>query len=414
MNARIYVFLACLTACLSLDRICEAADECGGREVLEQAWQALGDKPSSVPTTFMLDRDGVESFLSEKLSLRHGTLGNVRNLIRMKAVLAVNGEKGCLWLLAETRRHGIRTRANILRASNGCASYAELIQFLVDNLTDPAPAFGPFGAARAPCPLYDWRMCDLAYNELQRRLANWAGPAIAAQSAPADKPTTEPAAFAGVPLKAAMDYPERDLQIRNLYEWVQTNDARKILSSCPSALAALAGTQAPPGYVPLVQLILSRCRPRVLQLPDVPTWASLVDVLGNEYPPLTASEKAARNRLLGGMYSAKDVAVRLPADEPRGQGLIQWVLLKRPDRLQIARALSNLWNARRKRPCVSMSVSVVVTELAAELLRTWKESDAPASAVLLALLEDMSKDSCSWALRARARQALDQKPDGGK
>jgi len=217
-----------------------------------------------------------------------------------------------------------------------------------------------------------------------------------------------------VPLKAAMDYPERDLQIRNLYEWVQTNDARKILSSCPSALAALAGTQAPPGYVPLVQLILSRCRPRVLQLPDVPTWASLVDVLGNEYPPLTASEKAARNRLLDGMYSAKDVAVRLPADEPRGQGLIQWVLLKRPDRLQIARALSDLWNARRKRPYVSMSVSVVVTELAAELLRTWKESDAPASAVLLALLEDMSKDSCSWALRARARQALDQKPDGGK
>ena len=64
MNAKLYVLLVCLTGCLVSCRICAAADESGGYEALEQAWQMLGHHPSSVPAALMLGRKDVDAFLS--------------------------------------------------------------------------------------------------------------------------------------------------------------------------------------------------------------------------------------------------------------------------------------------------------------------------------------------------------------
>ena len=164
MNTRLYVLLLCCGGCLNICGICVGAGEDGGQESLEQAWEALGDRPSSIPDTMMLGRTNVESFLSEKLLPQRDPADEMQNLIRMKAVVRANREKGCLWLLVQTRRHAIGGRANIVRASRGCASYAELLQFLMDELTDPSRTPVYTGRQERLGIAYDWRMCDLAYK----------------------------------------------------------------------------------------------------------------------------------------------------------------------------------------------------------------------------------------------------------
>jgi len=393
MKARIVALMVALVLCLGLPWACAAGT--GPSEELEKAWRALGDRPSFVPKTLMLGRRGVAALLSSKLFQRQPDakpFDHRRNFIRARAVLAASREKGCLWLLAQTRYRTPREIGLLLRASRDCGSYAELIQFLVTELTNATEALPPGGWAERPDLAYDWRICDLAYNQLLRRLTGL--------------PKTP---FVGRPLKDTVAYPRRDQQIKALYTWIQTDTGKKAIIGLPSALAAVSKTKAMPVEARLVRLMLGRMKPRVVNLPDVASHVALLEVVENELLPWSKREKAVQQKLLSDAYSAKDIVVRLPQGTMRQRGYVEWVLLKRQDRVQIAKALRQLIPDKGEQAHVKNSI----IEIAGELLRTWGKDDEAATQELTALLKEMSESEPeSWMVRARAQQAL--KPETGK
>ena len=153
----------------------------------------------------------------------------------------------------------------------------------------------------------------------------------------------------------------------------------------------------------MVRLMLGRSCPRIINDSTIPINVSLLEVLQNEMSSLSKSKEASRQRLLSDPYTAKDVVVRLPQDSPRDSGFIEWVLLKRQDRLQIAEALHDLSKDN------NTFVQIPVLELAGELLRVWGKEDAAAIQEIGVLLKEMSANtSLPWGVRFRAQQALGQ------
>jgi hypothetical protein len=245
-------------------------------------------------------------------------------------------------------------------------------------------------------------MCDLAYLELQRRLA---GTKAASRSENVEPVLgTQSTGFSGVSLEATAPPSERDQHIQRMFEWSKTDSAKTIIAGKPSALATVSKAGEMRGEVRLVQLMLGRCKPRIVDIPGVPVDALLVDLLENDLPPLTSSEEAARKRLLSTSVSAKGVVDAFLQETLRKSGLAEWVLFKRQDRAQIAKCLVELAKDERA------YVQVAVVELAGELLRTWGNQDAAASQEIVGLLQNMlKKPSISWAMKVQVQQALQQR-----
>ena len=394
MQVRVVVLTVVLVLCSGSPWACAAG--AGTSEKLEKAWRALGDRPSFVPKTLMLGRRGVAALLSNKLLQPQPDArpsDRRRNFIRARAVLAASREKGSLWLLAQTRYRTHREIGLILRASRDCGNCAELIQFLVGKLTNPTQALSPRGSAERPDLAYDWRICDLAYNQLQRRLTR-----------------LPKAAFVGRPLKDNVTYAERDKHIKVLYEWIQTDAGKKAIAGMPSALAVVSKTTAMPAEVRLVRLMLGRMKPRVVDLPDVPSHVTLLEVVENELVPRSKRDRAVQQKLLSNQYSARDIVVRLPQRTMRERGYIEWVLLKRQDRVEIAKALRQLVKSKGK----YVLVRIAVIETAGELLRVWGKEHAAATQELTAFLKEMSENKSElWMIKGRAQQALEPRAGEG-
>lgn len=409
MNKKATVAATIIIAWLLFPSFCQAADETKRTDALETAWKSITPKaPLTMEQVafWSVDKPDVSVFLSSKMETLRETASGFQDIVRMKAVLAANNEKGCIWLLAQSRMQSDRGYANAIRTSSDLDRCRELYRFLIDALTDPTETHVGTGLPDADMPVYSWRICDLAYLELHRRVSAEGNDAKNSGSKNTTQTATRPATIPGLPLGAEMEHSERNKHIQRLYEWFQTDAGKQFVAAKPSALAIVSKAKVMPAEVELVRLMLGRMHSTAAGAADIPSNVSLLDVLEHEIPPLSKSEEDYRQRLLLDKYSAKDVVVRLPQPILRNRGNIEWVLLKRKEHAQIAKALRELAQDKRAYK------QIAIIEIAGELHRVWSKEDIAAAKEIADVLKDISADTAeSWGIRLRAKLALEQ--EGG-
>jgi hypothetical protein len=345
---------------------------------------------------FDLSQPAVERFCTGKMdAYSPGITAPQTDIHRLVAIANANRERGCVWLIARGRSLSARGRGGSLVAGLK-VEYAEWYQYLAGLLRDRSlPVLRHPGASVAPTRLYPYRMCDSAYAQLRLRVASVKGLAKAA----AAKGWTWPLRN----IRAEMTHAERDVLVERMWRLLHAPEARAFVRSRPRALAKLRpGAMA--GHVRAARLVLARCRPRLLDgLPDEKE-ARLVTLLEKDFPAATVKESATRKRLLDAKYSAKDVAVRLAQERHRDRGLIEWALLNRSDRSDVAAAVIEQYQlADRER----LGLRLPIVDLLEELLRTWQQPEAKASGQIVEFLRSLSADAkAHWTVRQRSKEIL--------
>jgi len=369
--------------------ICHGEDTIS-KDHLAKVWTSIsgmrdGIKPESEAfQIFRLGSHEVDAFLEKKLGTICGGRLEGAEMNRMAAVIAANKEKGCIWLLYQSRVQSIAGRSETIRAGKRLPDYQEVYQYLVSLLIDPTiTPRSTFGAV-APRSTYPWRICDLAYIQLMYRLRR------TKTDTAASNPATKPFSFS-----ATMPHAKRDKQIAKLVKWFKTEKTRRFASSRPSALEALKKSKEMTAEVKAAERILGRCRPKLIKLTIPKEETTLSALLDNEQPPLTAKEKKTRERLLKKEYSAKDVVSRLPQSRLRDRGLIEWVILHRKDRMDIATSLIAMYEGNEYQ-----LMKLPLIDLMGELLRTWKSVDKPAAKKITEFVKKISTDEKThWTVK---------------
>jgi len=370
-------------------------------EEMQGAWDLISrddvknaDPRNKCFVPFKFGDPTVDRFLLDKLTAQaKSRLAPTFNREKLSAIVKANRERGCVWLICQKRPLSAVKHARVILAGFHL-DYREWYQYLADFLMSQDITRGVSPLAPDPRGLYAWRLCDTAYGSLCRRLESIEVLQAAGKKANWKKPFEA--------LSPQMTFLERDKQIKCLWNLLKTPEAVNFVSSCPSALEALKKSKEMISETKVAERILGRCRPKLIKLAIAKEEATLSALLDNEQPPLTAKEKKARERLLKKEYSAKDVVSRLRQSRLRDRGHIEWVILHRKDRTDIATSLIAMYEGD-KYP----SMRLPLIELMAELLRTWKSVDKPAADKITEFLKKVSADETThWTVKEVASEIL--------
>jgi len=347
---------------------------------------------------FQIENPKVSDFIARRMKgcmfRSHDMAGREARLDRRRicAVLELNGPLSCLWMICNARRMNT-TGLVVPLYAKFAQPYREWYQQLANALLDTRiPATGSAGGALAPFRVYEDRICDYAYHQLRANLGANAALARAAKRMGISWPS--------VRFGPKMAYPERDKRLHGVWNLLSSKDGKSVVMSFPSAAAKMEPSEQTSGIFAQAGRILGQGvfgigssekaeRPR------------LIDVLDGEIPALTAQERAVRKKLLGKEYSAADIVVRLPQEIERRRGVIEWVLLNRKDRTDIAVALLELPKQND-----IVAVKRAVLKLGGELVVTWG-TDEPASQTLIEMLKRCAADENEhWTVRIQASESL--------
>jgi len=388
-----------LCACLACIHAC-GAEEKNKTEALQELWNQIspssneGAPGDDLDTRFRLGAAEIDAFCTAKIEgYSEVSKASRDDMARVIRVITANKERGCIWLIYRSRLLSTKGLAGALRAARN-VKYREYYQYLADLLRDTRPLPAPTGASVAPVMICLPRVCDVAYWELSKRLRSAKSLREAAQKAGYRWPTR--------PFPDAMPYAKRDEHIFRLWTVLGFPEAAQYVSSQPSAINVLRKSEQMPLERKTAERILTRCKPKLMKLSIPKEETTLSALLDNEQPPLTGKEKKARERLLKKEYSAKDVVSRLPQSRLRDRGLIEWVILHRKDRMDIATSLIAMYEGD-KYP----SMRLPLIELMAELLPTWESFDKPATKKITEFVKKISADEKThWTVKEVASEIL--------
>jgi len=259
---------------------------------METVWAAIDpmarkdvDRCKAMSVPFRLGSPEVDAFFLGRLGQYSDyKVGGREEMDRIVVVMKGNAEGGCLWRIAHGRNFSLSEINAAVVAMFSCSEYQEDYQFLAGLLGDTRVFLWEQGPQLAPFAVYRTRMCDRAYGSLFHRFAPCARLATLARQKGWEWPPK------GVP--GRMPYEERDRQIGQLVELLKTPAAREYVASRPSALAVVTASGEMPDIVQAARRSLSVSRPQMIK-PPLP-GATMMDVLENEYPPLSEKEKALR------------------------------------------------------------------------------------------------------------------------
>ena len=322
---------------------------------------------------------------------------------RIKAVMKANGPRACVWLIVHSREQPFRGRATSgVVAICGPDSQEDCL-YQAGLLHDQSEYYWEQGPNLAPDVVYRGRMCDSAHAFLFKRLAR----------AEKLQALAEKKGWAWAPaLPPEMAYPERDVHIARLWEMLKTPEPAEYIASLPSALAAVEKSGEMPEMVKAARLILSRCGPPNLARlvgPKVP----LLELLENEYQPLTENELAYRKRALSELPAAGIAQDFRSGRTPRTQGHAAWALLHREDRLEVVKAVISLY----KQPQYPLDelARFDLVELMGELAREWQSKDAAATGQIIEFVRALVEDPRThWSVREMALEILSGSSMGDK
>ncbi len=392
-----YATLVC--ACLACIHAYGAEDK-NQTEPLQESWSQIspssneGAPGDDLDTRFRLGIAKIDAFCAAKIEgYSEVSKASRDDMARVIRVITANKERGCIWLIYRSRLLSTKGLTGALRAARN-VKYREYYQYLADLLRDTRPLPGHTGASVAPFMLYRPRVCDVAYWSLSKRLRSAEKLGEAARKAGYEWPLRR--------LPDRMTYAKRNEHIFRLWTILGFPEAARYVSSQPSALEALKKSKEMTDEVKTAERILGRCRPKLIKLTIPKEEMTLSALLDNEQPPLTAKEKKSRERLLKKEYSAKVVVSRLPQSRLRDRGLIEWVILHREDRMDIATSLIAMYEDD-KYPLMRLPL----IELMAELLRTWKSVDPPAANKIVEFVKKISADKKThWTVKEVASEIL--------
>ena len=405
VSLRKYVGGLCIVGCLLSGAASSEELSARDADALSKVWSSVQQAELQNESVvrerlarFQIENPKVSDFIARRMKgcmfRSHDMAGREAWLDRKRifAVLELNGPLSCLWMICNARR--MNTTGWVVPLDAKFAQpYREWYQQLANALLDTRiPATGSAGGRLAPFRVYEDRICDYAYHQLRANLGANAALARAAKRMGISWPL--------VWFGPKMSYSERDKHLHGVWNLLSSRDGKSVVMSFPSAVEKMEPSQQTSRIVAQAGRILGH-RVFGISCSEEAERPRLIDVLDGEMPALTVQERGVRKKLLGKEYSAADIVVRLPQETEREQGLIEWVVLNRKDRTDMAVALLELLKQNH-----TVAVKRAVLKLAGELVVTWG-ADEPASQTLIKMLKRCAADESEhWTERIQASESL--------
>jgi len=373
---------------------------------LRQAWKGLASNTwDNVETknanVFDVGSPSVSEFLSNVLRTHYRTGQGRLDRVRMEAVLKANNDKGLVWIICHARVLAYEDMWGIFGILEEFDDSQEMYHYLIGLLMDPhAKQFEAKARFTAPSPLYAMRICDLAYNELVRRLLfSHKRGLLPADTAAFLKEV--PDRYRSLRQRDPID--ERDEHLRRLWEHLNKDSCRKYVAGLRSAMGAVRKSGEMNVQADQAKRILLSMTPYAIRHANRRdaggNLAEALAMLNNQMPLLTMKEKKKRLELLETPAAA--LFKQLNQKSPRETGHVAWALLRHAER---EKSLHAGMKAFRQAP--SDLERLLILRTMEDILGMCQQTDSTGLRKVFAFLETvLDGQETHWAVQAFARSA---------
>lgn len=380
---------------------------------LQKAWDALpkinyGEKQNSLYnksyySKFNLDNPIVSQFclaiIKNHISPQPiDPRPNWHKLLRVRGIIWANGPIGCLWTLEVSRHLNSTQLGTLIFCIPPNNTYQETLQLLIWDLRDTREILMKQSLHMSS---HRPRVCDKAYNCLIMFLT----PLMKSSNNSIAKKFSTMSYY-----RSDTTLPQRDKLEEALFHLLQTQKIKKIIQQQPSAILELRKKGYDKKRLDIAASRLGRIKPFAISdeiIKGLDCSFQAVAKFDGPYLKNWPPEKPIQ-LFTKPVYTAKDIAIRLPRAEEDGRSHMIRVMMARKDRENILRELTKL--ARERTP---QRLGKYYQMMAIEALGLVAASYDPSkdkqtiAAALKALKEVQADPKEHWAKKVTATEALE-------